>query len=64
MTDRKIDAVVVIVDTSNNTYYSHRVFETVSEAFAYEDGVNDAWKISYGFYNCCYPFALGAPNQF
>lgn len=54
------NVVVIIIDTDNNTYYSHHIFTTFAAAHAFAEGMIAAWKISHGQFNCWHPFVLTA----
>lgn len=62
--NNKLDTIVIVIDTSDKTYYSHHVFCTASEAFAFAEGMEEAWEISHGTYNCWCPFSLGISSNF
>jgi len=57
-------SIVVIIDTDNKTYYSHRVCEDKSQASAYAEGMAAAWEISHGYCNCWQPYVLDNPEDF
>ncbi len=56
-------STVIIVDTMDKSYHSHRVFASSAEARAFADGMEAAWKISHGYYNCWRPFVLDDADQ-
>lgn len=56
--------IVIIVDTDRKEYYDHHIFDTVSEASSFAEGMEAAWKISHGYANCWRPYVLDFPHDF
>ncbi len=50
--------IVVIVDKSDWSYYSHREFASIFSAAAFVEGMKAAWEISHGHSNCWAPYDL------
>jgi len=50
--------IVIIINMDYKNYYSHRIFNSSSEAFSFAEGMEEAWKISHGHYNCWKPLVL------
>lgn len=58
--------VIVYIDTDGlyKAYDSHRVFESLPEALSYKEGMEAAWKINRGSYDCWRPFVLSLRHDY